>query len=255
MSLWPLCAAPPSAAFTITLPFPPVLESWERSDHPSQVRLARYRQSIALLAAEALGRLQPPLALGFHVAGRRDIAAGCDLDNFLTPAVRALGGDRMFALARASRGHSSEVSTLTLFRATDAQLEMERQPARAHARLSASATSQAWKQALATTVGCHETAGRTGPVEVGIRFGVSPQRNWVTLWKPAIDSLGGLLGEGKRPWHPRDDRMSSTCEMSRSSWSRGMSRRSIGGKEPCGAPRAAAMAAAYQLPQRCDSFE
>jgi hypothetical protein len=28
------------------------------------------------------------------------------------------------------------------------------------------------------------------------------ERNWVTLWKPAIDALGGILGEGARRWHP-----------------------------------------------------
>src|ERR687896_1172274 len=44
--------------------------------------------------------------------------------------------------------------------------------------------------------------------ELGLRFGVSPQRNWVTLWRPAIDALGGILGEGDRPWHPCDDRIS-----------------------------------------------
>jgi hypothetical protein len=38
-------------------------------------------------------------------------------------------------------------------------------------------------------------------------FRLSAQRNWVNLWKPAIDALGGILGEGDRPWHPRDDRI------------------------------------------------
>jgi hypothetical protein len=42
---------------------------------------------------------------------------------------------------------------------------------------------------------------------------------------------------------------SRTWEISRSSWSRGMSRRSVGGRAPCGAPRAAAIGAAYQSPR------
>jgi hypothetical protein len=42
---------------------------------------------------------------------------------------------------------------------------------------------------------------------VGLHFVVSPDRNRVALWKPAIDALGGILGEGVRPWHPRDDRI------------------------------------------------
>jgi len=194
--------------FEITLPFPPLLESWEGHDHPSQLRLAKYREAIVELAAPALVQLDPPLALGFHVAGRSDIVAGCDLDNFLTPVVKALGGDRSFAFVWASRGRPSEASTLTLLRATDARLDMEERPGQAQAHLSASATSRVWKEALAAAVGRHESAGRSGPVELGIRFGVSPQRNWVTLWKPAIDALGGILGEGDRPWHPCDDRIS-----------------------------------------------
>ncbi len=163
MSLSPEFAALSKTACRITLPVPPLLESWEGRDHPSQVRLASYRASIATFAAAALGRLEPPLALGFHVAGRPDIAAGCDLDNFLTPIVRALGGDQRFALVWASRGRRSEASTLILLPASDARVEMERRPAQAHARLSASATSPAWKQALAVAVGRHETAVRNGP--------------------------------------------------------------------------------------------
>jgi hypothetical protein len=61
---------------------------------------------------------------------------------------------------------------------------------------------------VATAIGQHESASRSGPIEIAIRFGVSPQRHWVTLWKPAIDALGGILGEGNCPWHPRDDRIS-----------------------------------------------
>jgi hypothetical protein len=208
MSLASEFPAQSTSSFKITLPCSPLLESWERSDHPTQLRLAKYRESIARLAAGVLTQLEPPLAFGFHVAGRPDIAAGCDLDNFLTPIVKALGGYQRFALVWASRGQPGEASTLTIGRATDARRGIERQPPRAHARLSASATSTAWKQALAVAVGRHETASRNGPVELAIRFGVSPQRNWVTLWKPAIDSLGGVLGEGEQPWHPGDDRIS-----------------------------------------------
>ena len=136
------------------------------------------------------------------------IAAPGDLDNFLTPVVKALGGYRTFALVWARRGQPGEASTLTIGPAKDARLFLECRPPHAHARLFASATSTAWKRALAGAVGGHETASRTGPVELVIRFGVSPQRNWVALWKPAIDSIGGVLGEGKRCWHPRDDRIS-----------------------------------------------
>jgi hypothetical protein len=201
-------ASPPRIGFEIRLPFRPLLESWERNDHPAQVRLAQYRQTIAAMAAPALEQLEPPLALGFHVAGRPDIAAGCDLDNFLTPVVKALGGDAAFAFVWATRGRTSEASTLTLLSATDARLDLAGQPGHVSTRISVSATSRGWEETLAAAVGQHVSARRNGPIELGIRFGVSPQRNWVTLWKPAIDALGGILGDSDRPWHPRDDRIS-----------------------------------------------
>jgi hypothetical protein len=206
--LSPEFSAASRTPFEITLRAAPLLDSWDSSDHPSQVRLAGYRAYIATLAEGVLTQLEPPLAVGFHVAGRPDIASQGDLDNFLTPVVKALGGYQRFGLVWARRGHPSETSTLTFARAADARLEMERQPPNAHVLLSTSATSTAWKQALADAVGGHTSAARNGPVELGIRFGVSEQRNWVNLWKPAIDSLGGVLGEGNRPWHPRDDRVS-----------------------------------------------
>lgn len=113
--------------FRIELPFPPLLESWERGDHPAQVKLAAYGEAIAALAAPALARLERPLALGFHVAGRADIAAGGDLDNFLTPVVKALGGrqaSRAFAFVWATRGLTGETPALTLMQAADARLDM-----------------------------------------------------------------------------------------------------------------------------------
>ena len=57
---------------------------------------------------------------------------------------------------------------------------------------------------LAAAVGGHESAGDLGRVELALLFGVSPQRNWVTLWKPAIGALGGILGQGARLWHQPD---------------------------------------------------
>lgn len=198
----------PADGVTVELPFPPLVESWERREHPSQVRLAAYRDSLRALVEPALISLEPPLALGFHVAGRPDIAAGCDLDNFLTPVVKALGGGDGFSFVWATRGRPNERASVTLVHATDARLNMVGHVPRVSARLSLSPQRAEWKMALAAAVGQHESAGATGPIELTLRFGVSPRRNWVTLWKPAMDALGGVLGEGDRPWHPHDDRIS-----------------------------------------------
>jgi hypothetical protein len=49
----------------------------------------------------------------------------------------------------------------------------------------------------------------TGAISLDIEFRLSPARNWATLWKPAIDSLGPLLGvpDPRRPFTPNDDRI------------------------------------------------
>ena len=49
----------------------------------------------------------------------------------------------------------------------------------------------------------------SGPVDMHVGFVVSRARNWTTLWKPAIDSLGGILGmdDPRHPFRPRDDRI------------------------------------------------
>lgn len=194
--------------FTIALPFPPLVESWERRDHPAELRLTRYRDALRALAQPALDALEPPLALGLHVAGRPDVGSGCDLDNFLTPVVKALGGGNALSTVWATRGSPGEQAVLTIARPAAARPRLAGSVAVASTRLSLSPQRAAWKQALASAVGRHASASTTDPIELALRFGVSPRRNWVTLWKPAIDALGGILGEGSRPWHPRDDRIS-----------------------------------------------
>jgi hypothetical protein len=43
-----------------------------------------------------------------------------------------------------------------------------------------------------------------GPVTLTLRFGVSGARNWSTLWKPAIDARGPVLGSADpaKAFHP-----------------------------------------------------
>jgi hypothetical protein len=132
---------------------------------------------------------------------------GCDLDNFVTPVVKALGGSKAFAVVLASRGRSDERARLTLSQAADFQVHLQ---AADHVvvRLAGSAERPGWKEAIAAAIGEHTCADGDGPIELGIRFRVSPDRNWATLWKPAIDALGGILGDSHRPWQPHDDRIS-----------------------------------------------
>lgn len=81
----------------------------------------------------------------------------------------------------------------------------------AAARVTASSATAAWKRQLADALAADARVQLlpAGPVAVHLGFRVSPQRNWATLWKPAVDALGGLLGleDPGRRFHPRDDRI------------------------------------------------
>lgn len=154
----------PGTGCEIKLPFPPLVESWERRDHPSQLRLAQYRHSIAALASPVLEQFRPPLALGFYVAGRPDMDTSCDLDNFLTPIVKALGGGDAFSLVWAIRGEASEAGSLTLLETADTRPDFAALASHVSTRLSVSATRPEWKTALAYAVGQHQSAHGQGSV-------------------------------------------------------------------------------------------
>ena len=71
-------------------PFPPLVEQWERNDHPAQVRLKAYLDHVLeLLDHRNTG---DELALSLSV-GRREFVPldsdGRDLDNYLKPLARA----------------------------------------------------------------------------------------------------------------------------------------------------------------------
>lgn len=76
------------------------------------------------------------------------------------------------------------------------------------ADVSASAEKPAYKEAIRDVVREAEPLP-DGPVAVEISFVVSPNRNWLTLWKPTIDALGSLLGHapGSTEWNTQDGRI------------------------------------------------
>jgi len=200
-------AASQNARYSYEFNTRPLLASWEASAHPAQTKLAAYRAELAALVAPALAALHPPLALWFEPTGGVDTRLGYDLDNYLTPVVEALGGPAQFAYANARRGRGGEPSRIALAPAATAPALTDLSH-RAQAHTTVSAERRKWKESIAAAVGRHDTARSSHPLDLDVSFRVSPLRNWVTLWKPAIDALGGILGEGSRPWHPRDDRIS-----------------------------------------------
>ena len=77
-------------------------------------------------------------------------------------------------------------------------------------RTTASASTRAWKEqvqyACAMALPGDPIPGAIG---IDIEFRLNPARNWSAVWKPAIDSLGPLLGvpNSHRPFTPHDERI------------------------------------------------
>jgi hypothetical protein len=193
-------------ATRVELDLAPVLESWNAADHPDQIRLGKFLDHVE--AALALSGRDEHLALELQVGiseSRSLTSGGADLDNYLFPIIRRLGFARFDAVF-ASKRHCA-VSTLAVGAA---------RPVPAHrepdmwVRTTASATSKAWKEQVRNA--CTAAAPPfplSGAVVLDIEFGVSPARTWATVWKPAIDSLGPVLGlpDHNRPFTPNDDRI------------------------------------------------
>jgi hypothetical protein len=186
----------------------PRLASWDAKTHPSQVALTRYLDSVeSLIGARKL----PPadLALRLTVGLARETSLterGNDLDNFLYPLIHRLGAHRFLSVWGEKR--IAEDSGVTVDEAEPGRLDDLREWKHASVRTSSSASTVAWKEEIALQLQDTRQLS-SGPVELQISFRVSPQRNWSTLWKPAIDSLGTILGEDRigRSFHPQDDRV------------------------------------------------
>jgi hypothetical protein len=189
----------------IQLPFPPLVEQWERNDHPAQVRLKAYLDHVLnLLDHRNAG---DGLALSLAV-GRREFVPldsdGRDLDNYLKPLARAVGAHRLAAVfGRKVRSTESRIA-LTPARPRPEAAKQPHLVVRTHG----SAGAAGWKEQIHEVCAAKFAEPTTGPVALTIEFRVSPQRNWSELWKPAIDALGPMLGmPHPNRFHPRDDRI------------------------------------------------
>ena len=181
----------------------PRLASWNQTDHPDQVRLRAFLDDAeALLAAS---RIDGPWALRLDVglSTGRDLLDMADLDNYAYPLASQLKDPGLVSVW-CTKQHS-EQSFVRI------QAAREMPPPSTDvlvARTTASYTKPAYKEQIHTAVaGPAELP--TGPVRLELAFVVGPGRNWLTLWKPTIDSLDPLLGRdpSDRAWHPLDGRI------------------------------------------------
>lgn len=196
--------APPDAARIVIEPTPR-LESWMRHDHPDQVRLREYLWWLVPRVAPTVAADTNTLAMTIAVPSclPRD-SGGADLDNYLFPVVRALGHAR-FVSVWASKVWT-EHSTIAVAPARLTQLP-DASYCFASAETSEPKDTAAWKRDIDAQVRSQVTEAANGPVEIQVAFIVEPHWNWAGLWKPAIDALGAIVGQGARPFNTRDDRI------------------------------------------------
>ncbi|WP_252442668.1 hypothetical protein [Pseudonocardia humida] len=194
-------AAP--ATTPVELSLPPRLESWDAKSHPAQLGLTDFLDHAELDLSAHL-RAEPPwtLELAVGLPTTVPLLDHHDLDNYLYPLARRLGGRRLVA-ARATKAFGPR-STARLDTARPSpppdHLSVH------HLRTTASAQTTAYKRQIHTQL---VAAGASCPppgtaLSAVIGFRHSPRRNWLGLWKPTLDALGPLIGEGSRPWSPRD---------------------------------------------------
>ncbi len=194
----------------LILPVPPRLASWNASGHPDQVKLGEYLAAAERLVRPRLDTLAGPLVLKLDVGlpAETPLLVHHDLDNYLFPLasylVRRTG--RQFVSAWATK-QTASTSFLRVDRAQPVHGDFA--PDRHFTvRTTASSQSAGFKQQIHDQLSSAEPIPE-GPVSLHLTFTLGPGRNWMNLWKPAIDAFERILGRAtpERPWHPRDDRI------------------------------------------------
>lgn len=183
----------------------PRLASWDKRDHPSQVRLRRWLDEAHEAVGAALdhpGKLFLDLEVG--LPDGVPLLRHHDLENYLTPLVAALGPDR-FALVAAEKSEGGP-SRLRVGVARPAE---EPEGPWGRLRLSTSETpdSKAFKQEVREQVLQAAEVLGAGPVAMHMAIRYGSRRRWTNLWKCLGDGLGPLLGEHRSGFHPMDDRI------------------------------------------------
>jgi hypothetical protein len=201
----PLYAIPSGQPLDLALA--PRKTSWDAGTSTSQIELGRYLDHVTAVAAPWLHELTGPLALRLDVG----LPAGIDplfehdLDNFLHPVVKQLGG-RPFVSAWATKAPGAR-SHLRIAPAepTPPEAGWQRWPGRTTA---STARERQWKdQVKAALAGTTELPA--GPVGLQISLTVSPERSWPNLWKMVIDALDPVVGRSfpDDEYDPRDGRV------------------------------------------------
>ena len=182
----------------------------EPAGDPDQVRLAGYLDAAEALLRPRLDQLSGPLALRLDVGlpGSAALLNQRDLDNYLLPLAARLGraGTSTLACVWGTKQHAG-TSLIRIERVAPAATAPP-SGSRYTVRTSAPGQSTAFKEQIRERLsGASQIP--PGPVRMQLCFTVGQARNWLNLWKPAIDAMGQILGNAPaaRPWSPLDGRI------------------------------------------------
>jgi hypothetical protein len=187
----------------------PLLASWDRIDHPSQVRLRKYLESLIARVGQLPSDDFFYLDLTVDVQFADRLRRHYDVENYLTPLfgakyfnhrrfTRVVGRKRVGGGSRLEVGRIAPESSLLSDNAWST-VTMNVGP------------GQKWKHRLRDELSTgHAPIDESKFVELLISWRVSSRRNWTTLWKPTIDAMGPILGSaGPGLFNPKDDRITS----------------------------------------------
>jgi hypothetical protein len=186
----------------------PQLASWDRHDHPSQVRRRNYLEHVMQTVMPMLAVIDGPAALQLDVGlgPRVDLLHQRDLDNYLQPVADVL--PTTFCSYWATKS-TATVSGVAVAPAVPAGASSVGDWRAAYARITGSLAGTAGREELTASIAAGTGLAPDGPLELQIAFTIGERRNWRALWKPTIDALDPILGRSieNRAFHPRDDRI------------------------------------------------
>jgi hypothetical protein len=186
----------------------PRLASWNRSDHPDQIRLREYLRDLSV----ELGPLTAMQPL-FLMWKNRDVWSVITISTTISPGRRSLGSAPV-PVRRSGQavGGGSDLRIGLAVPLLSAAISAECE----HFSCAAGAGAQEkrWKEGVRSALmqaGAQQLPA--GLVEARVAWRCSARRNWVWLWKPTIDAMGPILGQAdpRNPYHPNDDRIVRLC--------------------------------------------
>jgi hypothetical protein len=190
----------------------PLLACWNANAHPEQVALQRYLDKIE----QELHPLPQAAGLSLHmqidVKEPEHLLYHHDLDNYLYPVVHRLGASRfrlVSAIKCVGRGSFLQIGS------TKPEIILPEKEAWSyfqHDTAGVSLEKPEWKSSIRDALKAQQFhLSQSGAIELQLVWECSSRRNWTSLWKPTIDSMGPVLGEPypSRQFYPNDDRIVS----------------------------------------------